>query len=306
MSAAVSATKRSLPTRTVCPSSTASTPLVATSCASCAERRASPRAAAARCTAEASTWEEYCSAEAAKPSTSSALKPGCGRTSTRAGCPCVRVPVLSKAADPALDICSSTAPPLTMMPLRAERLIPPRKATGAAISSGQGVARTSTSAKRTGSPLSAQASPAISRETTVKGTAKRSASRTTGALESAASATRATMRWYWLSAVAAVARSSTARVPFTDPLITGSPACRETGRDSPVREDSSKSAPADTSSPSTGTTSAGRTRSRSPGTTSEAGMSSAPRWVFPPRNRWACWGARSSRASSSLRARPAA
>ena len=45
-------------------------------------------------------------------------------------------------------------PPFTITPFRAARLMPPMNATGAAISNGHGVASTSTSAKRTGSPES--------------------------------------------------------------------------------------------------------------------------------------------------------
>ncbi len=50
-------------------------------------------------------------------------------------------------------------PPL--QPARAVRDSPPRKATGAAISSGQGVAITRTARKRTASPLTSQAARAI-------------------------------------------------------------------------------------------------------------------------------------------------
>ncbi len=56
---------------------------------------------------------------------------------------------------------SSAPPPLTMIPRRAERLIPATIAIGAARSSGQGVATTSTDRARTGSPDTAQARPAI-------------------------------------------------------------------------------------------------------------------------------------------------
>ena len=76
---------------------------------------------------------------------------------------------------------------------RAAELMPPMKATGAAMSSGQGVATTSTSANRTGSPLRNQAKPAMSSATTVKGTAYRSASRTIGAWDSTARSTSRTI-----------------------------------------------------------------------------------------------------------------
>src|SRR5690606_40890987 len=91
------------------------------------------------------------------------------------------------------------------------------KATGAAMSRGHGVASTSTSAKRAGSPETSHATPARASENTVNGTAKRSASRTTGAWLADAAATSATICWYWLSAATAVARSSTASTPLTEP-----------------------------------------------------------------------------------------
>lgn len=69
---------------------------------------------------------------------------------------------------------SMTPPDFTITPLAADRPIPARKATGAAISSGHGVATTSTRANCTGSPDRYQASPAIASETRVKGTAYRS------------------------------------------------------------------------------------------------------------------------------------
>ena len=78
---------------------------------------------------------------------------------------------MSKATALARARASSVAPPLTMMPERAAALMPPMKATGAAMSSGHGVASTRTAAKRTGSPERYQASPATISETTVKGTA---------------------------------------------------------------------------------------------------------------------------------------
>ena len=81
------------------------------------------------------------------------------------------VPVLSKATVRTAASRSRVPAFLMMTPLRAARLIPPRNATGAAISSGQGVATTSTSAKTTGSPWYHHASPATRRANAVKGTA---------------------------------------------------------------------------------------------------------------------------------------
>ena len=71
------------------------------------------------------------------------------------------VPVLSKAKLLTWANFSSVVPVLTMIPLRLARLIPETKAMGAARINGHGEATTKTSATRTGSPDSHQASPAI-------------------------------------------------------------------------------------------------------------------------------------------------
>ena len=71
------------------------------------------------------------------------------------------MPVLSKAAVRTRPRVSTVPPDLTMTPFLAARDMPPRNATGGAMSSGHGVATTSTSAKRTGSPAIAQAIPPI-------------------------------------------------------------------------------------------------------------------------------------------------
>ncbi len=70
------------------------------------------------------------------------------------------MPVLSKIAVRHSAICSSTTGLLTMIARRAQSEIEPMMATGMAISSGQGVAITSTARKRMASPLAAQATRA--------------------------------------------------------------------------------------------------------------------------------------------------
>src|SRR5699024_97510 len=87
------------------------------------------------------------------------------------GTPCVNVPVLSKATDLTFANRSKAPPSLTMTLARAAEDMPPINATGAPMSSGHGVATTSTSAKRTGSPDHHQATPATTSEITVNGTA---------------------------------------------------------------------------------------------------------------------------------------
>ena len=77
-------------------------------------------------------------------------------------------------------------------PMRAARDSPDMIAIGAASSSGHGVATTSTATARTGSPLTAQATPARSSVSGTKQTANRSATRTNGADEAWACSTRRT------------------------------------------------------------------------------------------------------------------
>ena len=62
---------------------------------------------------------------------------------------------------------------------------------------------------------------------------------------------------------------------FTPPLRMASPCSRSTGRDSPVSADSSSTARPETRTPSTGTTSPGRTRRRSPGRRASTGTCSS-------------------------------
>ena len=96
-----------------------------------------------------------------------------------------------------------------------------------------------------------------------------------------------------------MARRSNASPAFAEPLRTAPPRSRETGSDSPVSVDSSRTAPSEATTPSTGTTSPARTTTMSPGTTRSTGTS----WTASPMRRCAIVGARSSRATSSRRAR---
>ena len=65
----------------------------------------------------------------------------------------------------------------TMMPRRAASEIAPMMATGTPMSSGQGVATTTTARKRVGSPETAQPRPPSTRATTVYQAPNRSARR---------------------------------------------------------------------------------------------------------------------------------
>ena len=93
------------------------------------------------------------------PRTASGSPPGGTAMRSTRGRPVVRVPVLSMSSVRASASASSAAPPLTMMPRLALREMPATIAMGAASSSGQGVATTSTARPRTGSPVSSQARP---------------------------------------------------------------------------------------------------------------------------------------------------
>src|SRR3990172_7539066 len=104
------------------------------------------------------------------------------------------------------------------------------------------------------------------------------------------------------SAAVATARRWKPAPAFTAPLRSCSPWVRSTGRDSPVRADSSSTPAADSRIPSTGITSPCFTSNRSPTTTSSIGIDSSP----PSTTRCAVRGARESSADSSACARASA
>src|SRR5690606_1530330 len=206
------------------------------------------------------------------------------RTSTTSGRPRVNVPVLSRATVRTWARRSRIDADLQMMPDRAARDVPAMNATGAAMMSGQGVATTSTSANRTGSPVRAQAVAPIVYASTLNGSATLSASRTNGAFEVRACATSAMIAWYSDPAAVVVARTSAGTVVSIDPDITASPRRRSTGSGSPVREASSNAASSVSRTPSTGTTSPGLTQNRSPARISSTGTSTT---LPSGRARWA-------------------
>ena len=102
--------------------------------------------------------------------------------------------------------------------------------------------------------------------------ATRSASREMGALEEAASSTRAIIWDRVVSWPTWVARTVSTPAPLRQPDMTRSPSPLSTGMDSPVRGDSSTLDTPDTTTPSTGRAEPGRMRSRSPTCTSWVGM----------------------------------
>ena len=102
------------------------------------------------------------------------------------GRPEVTVPVLSSTRVVTLPRVSSAAPPRTTTPNRDARDNPATIATGAASSSGHGVATTNTATARCADPLASHATPATPSASGTNQAAARSASRTTGALSAAA------------------------------------------------------------------------------------------------------------------------
>ena len=147
---------------------------------------ASPRLRASATTASASTCGDSWSAEAAIRSTSAAGRPGAAATSVTAGCPAVRVPVLSSTIVWARPRFSNAPPLRTTTPRREARDSPETIATGAASSNGHGVATTSTATARSADPLAHHASPARASDRGRNQAANRSASRITGALSAPA------------------------------------------------------------------------------------------------------------------------
>ena len=285
-----------------CPSTVPRAPLPVTSVISATWPVGRLRSWAASTTAAARACDDCASTLAAAASSRSASCVPSVTTSTIRGCPKVSVPVLSMATVRAFASRSRAPESLTIMPSFAARLTPAKNATGAASNSGHGVATTSTSASRTGSPDAHHAIPAIANDSKVKGIATRSAMRTTGACESCACFTNAMICWYCESAATARASISIASAPLTPPDGMRSPFACSTGSGSPVREDSSVVAWSDSSVPSTGTVWPGRTSSRSPTFTSSMATSTGPASVT--RRAWV--GAPSSRPVSCERAREAA
>ncbi len=135
---------------------------------------------------------------------------------------------------------------------------------------------------RAASPVKTNHTTAVTMEmamtTGTKTPATRSANLAMGALDDAASSTRAII---WASVVSSptrVALNTKEPEVLIEAAATLSPGILSTGMDSPVRADSSTAEPPSTTSPSTGIVWPGRTTMRSPTATSSTGMvnSSAP------------------------------
>ena len=120
------------------------------------EQRETSRLAASRIGA-ASGCFEYRSTLAANCSTSGPSTPSAVIRSVKVGWPYVSAPVLSRTTVRQPSIRSRTAGSRMMMLRFAASEMAPMIVTGMAMSSGQGVATTSTARNRTGSPLHIQA-----------------------------------------------------------------------------------------------------------------------------------------------------
>ena len=202
-------------------------------------------------------------------------------TSVTAGSPRVIVPVLSSTTAFRRWASSSAALFLNRMPYSAPLPTPTMIEVGVASPMAQGQAMTSTAMSR--SSAGTNPAPAASQTTNVS-----SARAMTAGTNHAA--TRSTTRWMGALLPCACSTSrmicdSTVSLP-TRPAstvskpwrlmvapMTASPAALSTGRLSPVIMLSSTEERPSTTRPSTGTFSPGRTRNRSPGTTSLTGTS---------------------------------
>ena len=254
------------------------------------------------------------SSEAARSSSSGGVSPEAGTTAATSGRPRVRVPVLSKTTVSTRPAVSSASPPRTRIPASAPFPVPTMIAVGVARPMAHGQAMITTpmkavraSVKRGSGPTSIQAtnvSDAITRTSGTNTSLTRSASRWIGALEPWARSTSSTIRARAVSRPTCVARITNEPVVLIVAPMTSSPADLVTGIGSPVSMDSSTAEAPSTTTPSTGTLSPGRTRSRSPGTTVASSTSSST----PSRTRRAvvAWSATSRRIAPVVRpfARP--
>ncbi len=277
-STAQSARKLGRPTRTLCPSTTASIPSPAW-LRNSLTAASSPAAFAIAC---ARGCSEADSALPASRSNSSRVASN-GTASTSRIRPSVTVPVLSSTIVVIRRVCSSTSGPLIRIPIWAPRPVPTISAVGVAspIAQGQAMIRTATAAANAAdAPAPASSQPprvpiAITITIGTKIAETRSASRCTRAFPVCACCTS---RAIWASAVSAPTRvARTVRSP--EVLIvapaTSAPGPTSTGSGSPVSIDWSIAEKPSVTTPSVATFSPGRTRNRSPTASCSAGTSTS-------------------------------
>ena len=224
-------------------------PVISTSRPSTTPRNPSPGFSLIRATEASSTFSvfavsrmldasgcfEYCSRLAANRSASFRLTSGAVSVSVNEGLPYVSVPVLSKISVRHESIRSSIAGFRITMPRRAASEIAPMIATGIPISSGHGVAITSTARNRVGSPLMAHPTPATARAAGVYQLPSRSAIRCIRGRFSPASCITAMIFAYRESGTSLVAVIVSALSPLIAPDRTGAPGILEIRNGSPVR-----------------------------------------------------------------------
>ncbi len=191
--------------------------------------------------------------------------------------PTVTVPVLSMTSVSAFSINSSASALRARTPARAPRPVPTMIDIGVARPSAHGQATISTATALTRAKPMAGAGPKIDQTIKASSAARMtpgtnqpetvSASAWIGARERCASATICTIRARSVSLPTRSARMTKLPVVLRVAPVTWAPAAFSTGIGSPVSIDSSTALRPSSTTPSTGTFSPGRTRSRSPGTT---------------------------------------
>jgi hypothetical protein len=222
------------------------------------------------------------------------------------------VPVLSSTTAEMRSADSRAAPSRTRIPASAPFPVPTMIAVGVArpMAHGQAMISTAIAADRANGsrgsgPTSIQPAKASRARATTTGTNQpvtASATRWMGALEPCACSTSRTICDSVVSRPTRSARITKLPDAFMVAPMTRSPAPRSTGIDSPVSIDSSSADAPSTITPSTGTRSPGRTRSRSPARTWSSGTSCSR----PSRSTRAVAGRSFSRAPTAPAAWPLA
>ena len=217
--------------------------------------------------------------------TFSTATPGAARRSVTSGSPRVSVPVLSKTTVVSRWAFSRLSPPRMRMPLSAPSPVPTMTAVGVANPRAQGQAITSTEMKFSSARLKPDSGTREYQTTKVRmpmkktaGTkteATRSASRWIGAFDPCASSTRRMILASAVSAPIFVARKTKLPDWFIVAAKTSLPACFSTGMLSPVSMDSSTDDAPETTTPSVGIFSPGRTRIMSSFITASMAMSAS-------------------------------
>ena len=247
-------------------------PLPLTAEKSATSEAETPRSSPSATIALASGCSLFRSSEKAFSMSSASVTPSAGTISVTFGSPVVMVPVLSSATIFVLPADSSASPVLKSMPFLAPRPLPTIIATGVARPSAQGHDMTSTEMPRASAKLIPR--PAISQPMATIAAMMMTAGTNTpetlsailaiGALVAAASETVFIICARVVSCPTLVARQVMKPERFIVAALTVLPSALSTGIDSPVSADSSTAEAPETTTPSTGTLSPGRTTKISP------------------------------------------